>query len=430
MDMENADQKFMRMALDLAARGRGRVSPNPMVGALVVKDGRVLGKGFNQAAGGPHAEVYALEEAKGETAGATLYVNLEPCCHFGRTPPCTTRLFAAGMSRVVVAMLDPYHSVGWVCVRELEDNGITVTTGVLAEEARRLNEVFFKYITTGRPFVSLKAAISLDGKIATRTGDARWISSAESRRRGHELRRAADAVVVGVQTVIKDDPLLNVRLSAPQMGDGARQPLRLVLDTRARIPLTAKVIRENPEQTVVVTGSDPPAHKVAELKAAGVRVWTLPLRKGRVSLPALLAKAGAEKLTALLVEGGGTVNAAFLEENLVDKVYLFLAPKIIGGATAPTWVEGKGVDRVAMAGLWRNAGLTKIGDDLLLEYYPEKEEADVYRDCTGTGPGTTGDGTERRALLPDRCGGNGERFSPGRECGGERGLLDGNQNRG
>ncbi|HHT06836.1 MAG TPA: bifunctional diaminohydroxyphosphoribosylaminopyrimidine deaminase/5-amino-6-(5-phosphoribosylamino)uracil reductase RibD [Hydrogenispora sp.] len=380
MDLDHADKEFMRMALELAARGRGLVSPNPMVGAVVVKDGRVLGQGYHKEAGGRHAEVYALAEAKGETEGATVYVNLEPCCHFGRNPPCTNQLIAAGITRVVVAVTDPNPRVSGAGLRELEENGIEVTTGVLAEEARRLNEVFFKYITTGLPFVSIKAAVSLDGKIATRTGNSRWISGEESRRRGHELRRAADAIVVGVGTVIKDDPLLNVRLPVLQDKAKTKHPLRLILDTRARIPLTAKVIKENPEQTVIVTGSDPPAHKVEKLTAAGVRIWTLPLRRGRVSLPALLAKAGEERLSSLLVEGGGEVNAAFLGENLVDKVYLFLAPRIIGGASAPTWVEGEGVDQVVKGSHWRNAGLTELGNDLLLEYYPEEEGADVYRD--------------------------------------------------
>lgn len=380
MDLDHADKEFMRMALELAARGRGLVSPNPMVGAVVVKDGRVLGQGYHKEAGGRHAEVYALAEAKGETEGATVYVNLEPCCHFGRNPPCTNQLIAAGITRVVVAVTDPNPRVSGAGLRELEENGIEVTTGVLAEEARRLNEVFFKYITTGLPFVSIKAAVSLDGKIATRTGNSRWISGEESRRRGHELRRAADAIVVGVGTVIKDDPLLNVRLPVLQDKAKTKHPLRLILDSRARIPLTAKVIKENPEQTVIVTGSDPPAYKVEKLRAAGVRIWTLPLRRGRVSLPALLAKAGEERLSSLLVEGGGEVNAAFLGENLVDKVYLFLAPRIIGGASAPTWVEGEGVDQVVKGSHWRNAGLTELGNDLLLEYYPEEEGADVYRD--------------------------------------------------
>lgn len=380
MDLDHADKEFMRMALELAARGRGLVSPNPMVGAVVVKDGRVLGQGYHKEAGGRHAEVYALAEAKGETEGATVYVNLEPCCHFARNPPCTNQLIAAGITRVVVAVTDPNPRVSGAGLRELEENGIEVTTGVLAEEARRLNEVFFKYITTGLPFVSIKAAVSLDGKIATRTGNSRWISGEESRRRGHELRRAADAIVVGVGTVIKDDPLLNVRLPVLQDKAKTKHPLRLILDTRARIPLTAKVIKENPEQTVIVTGSDPPAYKVEKLRAAGVRIWTLPLRRGRVSLPALLAKAGEERLSSLLVEGGGEVNAAFLGENLVDKVYLFLAPRIIGGASAPTWVEGEGVDQVVKGSHWRNAGLTELGNDLLLEYYPEEEGADVYRD--------------------------------------------------
>lgn len=391
MDRENADKRYMRMALELAARGRGRVSPNPMVGAVVVKGGRVLGRGFHQKAGGPHAEVYALAEAGEDAAGATIYVNLEPCCHSGRTPPCTKQIIAAGITRVVAAVEDPDPRVSSAGLRELAENGVQVTTGVLAEEARRLNEVFFKYITTGRPFVILKAAISLDGKIAARTGDSQWITGEESRRRAHELRREADAVVVGVQTVISDDPLLTVRLPATPGSGKEKQPLRLILDTRARIPLAAKVVKEDPQRTVVVTGSDPPAHKVAALEAAGVRVWTLPLRRGRISLPALLAKAGEEKLTSLLVEGGGEVNAAFLEENLVDKVYLFLAPRIIGGATAPTWVEGKGVAKVALGSIWRNTGLTRIGNDLLLEFYPEKEGVDVHRDRTGTGPGAAGD---------------------------------------
>ena len=196
----------------------------------------VLGRGFHQKAGGPHAEVYALAEAGEDAAGATIYVNLEPCCHSGRTPPCTKQIIAAGITRVVAAVEDPDPRVSSAGLRELAENGVQVTTGVLAEEARRLNEVFFKYITTGRPFVILKAAISLDGKIAARTGDSQWITGEESRRRAHELRREADAVVVGVQTVISDDPLLTVRLPATPGSGKEKQPLRLILDTRARIP--------------------------------------------------------------------------------------------------------------------------------------------------------------------------------------------------
>jgi len=374
------DEKFMRMALELAARGRGLVAPNPMVGAVVVKDGQVVGSGYHQMAGGPHAEVLALEEAKGEAVGATLYVNLEPCCHYGRTPPCTKRILTAGIARVVAAVPDPNPKVGGAGLRELAAQGVQVATGVLAAEARRLNEVFFKYIVTGRPFVSLKAAISLDGKIAARTGDARWITGEVARQKAHELRRAADAVVVGVETVIRDDPQLTVRLPAEPGTGRVKQPFRLILDTRARIPLTARVVREDPARTIVATTSSAPPRRVKMLQAAGVRVWLLPRQRGRVSLPALLAKAGEEELSVLLVEGGGTVHAAFLAEDLVDKIYLFVAPRIIGGKTAPTWVEGEGVAEVADASRWRPAGSTWLGQDLLLEFYPEKEERDVYWD--------------------------------------------------
>ena len=366
--MNKKDEKYMSIALELAARGRGKVSPNPMVGAVVVKEGRIIGRGYHEKAGTPHAEVHALNEAGDKAKGATLYVTLEPCCHYGKTPPCSRRVIASGVSRVVVAVEDPNPKVCGGGIKELRQAGIEVTMGVLEEEARRLNEAFFKYITTGLPFVILKAAASMDGKIATRRGDSRWITGEKAREYGHYLRSIVDAVLVGVGTLIADDPQLNTRLIPQEknMGD----PRRIILDSRARVPLEAKVIKENADKTIIAVTSGAPESKVEQLRQQGVTVWRLSAEEGRVSLPDLLKRLGEEKITSVLVEGGGEVNASFLSQKLVDKINLFIAPKIIGGKEAPSWVGGKGVERLAECSPWKMHDMKQLGEDLLLEFYP------------------------------------------------------------
>ena len=338
---------YMRRALELAARARGRTSPNPMVGAVLVKDGRIVGEGFHPRAGEPHAEIFALRQAGEAARGATLYVTLEPCCHYGRTPPCTQAIIAAGVAEVHMAMLDPNPRVAGKGKAELEAAGIRTVVGECEEEARTLNEAFVHWITTGRPFVVAKFAMSLDGKIATRTGDARWISSPEARRRVHELRDQVDAILVGAGTVIADNPQLTTRLDKPDV----RHPLRVILDSRGRIPLHARVFQPDlPGQTLVATTeASPPAYRDA-LQARGVEVLVLPAdADGRVDLDALLVALGQREVTSLLVEGGSTVLGAFFARGRVNKVLAFIAPLILGGERAPSPVGGTGVARVAEA---------------------------------------------------------------------------------
>ncbi|MCL6635390.1 MAG: bifunctional diaminohydroxyphosphoribosylaminopyrimidine deaminase/5-amino-6-(5-phosphoribosylamino)uracil reductase RibD, partial [Peptococcaceae bacterium] len=339
------DRHYMRMALELAGRARGRTSPNPMVGAVVVKDGKVVGSGYHLRAGTPHAEVHALNEAGEKARGATLYVTLEPCCHYGRTGPCSEAVIGAGIARVVVAMTDPNPKVAGGGIKRLREAGIEVTLGVLEEEARELNEVFIKYITTGRPFVVAKAAMSLDGKIATRSGRSKWITGPEARAYGHQLRDWYDAIMVGIGTVLADDPSLTARLP----GGKGRDPVRVILDSRARIPLNAGVLtRRSGAPTIIAATAAAPQAKLAALRRAGARV--LVVNDGpRVDLAGLMKLLAEQEITSVLIEGGSGVHGSALAAGIVDKVAWFIAPRIIGGREAPGPVGGEGVDDPAGA---------------------------------------------------------------------------------
>lgn len=365
-------EDFMLRALRLAERGRGRTSPNPMVGAVLVKDGRIVGEGFHPRAGEPHAEIFALRQAGEAARGATLYVSLEPCCHFGRTPPCTQALIAAGVAEVHLAMLDPNPRVAGQGWSELKAAGIRTVVGEHEAEARALNEVFARWITTGRPFVIAKFAMSLDGKIATRSGDARWITGPEARRQVHQFRDQVDAILVGANTVIADDPQLTTRLDQ----DNVRHPLRVILDSRGRIPLTARVLDPAlPGRTLVATTPAMPEDRRRALADRSVEVLVLPASDDGVSLPALLNELGRREVTSLLVEGGGTVLGAFFAQGLVDKVLAFIAPLIIGGREAPTPVGSPGVDRLAQALRLERVEVRRLGPDVLVSGYPIREEA-------------------------------------------------------
>lgn len=366
--------RYMKRALELAARGRGRTSPNPMVGAVLVKDGRIVGEGFHPRAGAPHAEIYALQQAGEAARGATLYVTLEPCCHYGRTPPCTQALIAAGVAEVHMAMLDPNPRVAGKGKAELEAAGIRTVVGECEEEARQMNEAFVHWVTVGRPFVLVKFAMSLDGKIATRTGDARWISGPEARRRVHQLRNEVDAILVGAGTVIADNPCLTTRLEE----EDVRHPLRVILDSRGRVPLTAQVFDPAlPGHTLVATTPAAPFTYQEELRARGVEVLVLPAdEQGRVSLEALLDELGRREITSLLVEGGSTVLGSFFDRRLVNKVMAFIAPLIVGGQDAPSPVGGQGVSRLTDALRLERVAWEPVGNDLMLVGYPvEKREA-------------------------------------------------------
>lgn len=362
-------QDLMKRALCLAKRGQGRTSPNPMVGAVLVKDGRIVGEGFHPRAGEPHAEIFALRQAGEQARGATLYVNLEPCCYYGRTPPCTQSLIAAGVAEVHLAMFDPNPLVAGRGRAELEAAGIRTIVGEREAEARALNEIFAHWITTGRPFVIAKFAMSLDGKIATRTGDARWITAPAARHYVHRLRNQVDAILVGVETVIADDPLLTTRLEKADV----RHPLRVILDSTGRIPPTARVLDVAlPGRTVIAATEVMPTERQQALM---VEVLVLPADDERVSLTALLATLGQRQVTSLLVEGGGTVLGSFFAHGLVDKVLVFLAPLIIGGRDAPTPVEGTGVACIAEAWRLECVRVRQLGPDVLISGYPIREAA-------------------------------------------------------
>ena len=354
------DKNYMSLALSLAERGRGWTSPNPMVGAVLVKEGRIIGQGWHKRRGGLHAEREALADCRESPAGAALYVTLEPCCHYGRQPPCTDAILAAGISRVAVGALDPNPLVSGKGVGILRAHGIPVETGVLQKECDRLNRAFFHYITTKRPYVTMKYAMTLDGKIATRTGASRWITGEEARRRVHRDRHANAAILVGVGTVLADDPLLTCRL------EGGRQPLRVVCDTCLRTPLDSQIVRTAREFPTVLAAGPVEPEAAAPYEAAGCQVWTLPLRAGRVDLSALMDRLGEAEIDSLLLEGGGTLNWSMLEAGLVQRVQAYIAPKLFGGE-AKSPVSGAGVALPGQALRLRDLTVTRIGEDILLE---------------------------------------------------------------
>lgn len=353
----------MKRVLGLAKKGRGRTSPNPMVGALLVKNDKVVGKGYHLRAGADHAEIVALKEAGEEARGATLYLNLEPCVHHGKTPPCTPAVIQAGVRRVVIGMEDPNPLVKGKGIEALRNSGINVEVGVLEKECRRLNEAFSKYIVEKRPFVILKAAATLDGKIATRMGESRWISGERSRRFVHRIRDQVDGVVVGIGTVLKDDPLLTVRLRK------GRDPYRIVLDSRLRIPEEAKVLENSSSKVIIATTEMAPRERIESLEKRGVQILIFDSKEGRVDLNAFLTRLGEMGMMSLLVEGGSRVNGAFLDEGLIDKVLLFLSPKLIGDREAPGIFGGMGKKDLDEAIVLKEMEARRMGEDILIEGY-------------------------------------------------------------
>ena len=362
------DFRFMRLALRLARRGYGETSPNPMVGALLEKNGRIIGKGWHHRAGEPHAEIEAIEDAKAHrttVAGSTMYVTLEPCCTQGRTPACTEAIKAAGIRRVVVGATDPNPLHAGRAFPILQRASIFVSRGVLEAEAMELNETFNHWIVHRTPFLTLKSAMTLDGKIATASGKSKWITSKQARAYGMRLRRGADAILVGINTILADDPSLTLRLSK-RRNRRLRQPQRIVLDAKARTPLSAKVITDAfAEQTTIVVGHEAPAGRLNDLSKR-VNVCVAPSRGGRINLAWLLQKLGEAQVTHLLVEGGGEVNASFLEGKHVHRLAFFYAPKIIGGARAHKAVGGEGVRQISEAIRLRDVKWRRVGPDLLL----------------------------------------------------------------
>ena len=354
------DRRYVRMACRLAEKAAGRTSPNPVVGAVLVRDGKVVASGFHRLAGADHAEIVALKKAGARAKGATLYINLEPCSHQGRTPPCTRALISAGIKTVVAGMQDPNPLVAGKGLRELRRAGIIVRAGILENECRVLNEAFTKFITRRLPFVTLKLAASLDGKIAASNGDARWISGEKSRAAVHQMRNKNDAVLVGAGTVLADDPQLTCRMA------GGRDPWRIILDARLRIPLTARLLHERgSDKNIIVTGRSAPAAKIHALEGIGATVWQFAVRRGSVPWRPVLKKLARMGIASVLLEGGATTAAGALKEKAVDKIVLFYAPKILGG-DGRCMIDGLGVRRVRESITVQRMKINTSGTDVMI----------------------------------------------------------------
>ena len=356
------DTYYMQEALRIAANAGGRTSPNPLVGAVIVKDGRIIAEGWHRQAGTPHAEIHALNMAGDLAKGATLYVTLEPCSHFGRTSPCTNAIVDAGIKRVVAAMSDPNPKVAGRGFQILKDSGVEVEVGLCEDEARKLNEIFLKWITTGKPFVTLKTAMSLDGKIAAVSGQSKWITSEASRQRVHRLRDTLDAIMVGIETVLKDNPLLTTRI------DNGKSPVRIVVDSKARTPIISNIVTNHQAKTIIAVTGNAPKERVNALEKSGIEVLTAGNGE-RVDLNILMNELAEREITSVLLEGGGTLNFAMLEAGLVDKVCAFIAPKIIGGRNALTSVEGDGFENLNDAINLKGITTEMIDNDILITGY-------------------------------------------------------------
>jgi diaminohydroxyphosphoribosylaminopyrimidine deaminase / 5-amino-6-(5-phosphoribosylamino)uracil reductase len=365
MNKQALDEKYMRMALQLAEKARGRTSPNPMVGAIVVKGGKVISRGYHHRAGEPHAEAIALRKAGLKAKGATLYVTLEPCSHTNkRTPPCAPLVISSGVKRVVVAMVDPNPRVSGGGIKALRKAGIEVVAGVLEEEAKKLNEAFIKYITTGMPFVTLKIAQTLDGKIATATGESKWITGEQAREEGHKLRDSNDAILVGVNTVLQDNPSLTTRIPK------GRDPIRVIVDTKLRTPLKAKVITQSSSaKTYIATLDTMPKDRLVKLLDAGAEIVLARGNKGRVDLKALMKMLGGIGVTSVLIEGGAEVNASALRSGIVDKVVMFIAPVLMTGTNSLCSIGGASPVKLSQAIRLSGISVHSVGKDLMLEGY-------------------------------------------------------------
>lgn len=368
-----AEEQFMKRAIELAKQGAGWTAPNPLVGAVVVKNGRVIGEGYHRKYGELHAERNALAACTEDPAGAILYVTLEPCCHYGKTPPCTEIIIEKEIAKVVIGSRDPNPKVAGKGARILREHGIEVVEDYMREACDALNPVFFHYITTKTPYVVLKFAMTLDGKIATRTGASKWITGEAARNHVHQLRGRYAGILAGIGTVLADDPMLNCRI------DGAHQPLRIILDSHLRIPMGSRLVRSAKEYPLLVVCNESArereegASRIQKLEEAGAKVWTLPEKNGHPDLNVLMQRLGEEKIDSVLIEGGGTVNEAALKAHIVHHVYAYIAPKIFGGEDAKTPVEGSGIRLPQECAKLRLAKITVLLNDMLLEYDVEGE---------------------------------------------------------
>ncbi len=357
---------YMSQALDLARLGWGRTNPNPLVGAVIVKNQRIIGEGYHKVLGGPHAEIEALNSLSEDSCGSTVYVNLEPCSHFGRTPPCADALIKARVGKVVIGMTDPNPLVSGTGILLLKKAGIKILKGVMEKESQKLNEIFIKYITKKKPFVMIKSAMTLDGKIATRTGDSKWITNEESRLFVHNLRNRFSAIMVGINTILQDDPALTTRLP----DNKGRDPVRIVIDSDARIPLNAKVITSSLNSPMILAVSGVLSkEKLKQLKDKNVKIVNAAGKDGNVDLGKLTEELYNMQIDSVLIEGGGTLNYSALKAGIVDKVLMFVAPKIVGGVQAKTAFEGEGVSSINEAYSIRDCEIKKFGHDILIEGY-------------------------------------------------------------
>lgn len=363
------DTKYMKRALELARKGIGYVNPNPLVGAVIVKNEKIIAEGYHEFYGGPHAEINAFNHAEEDVQGAVMYVTLEPCSHYGKTPPCAHAIVEKGIRKIVVAMEDPNPEVSGRGIKLLREHGIEVITGVLEEESRKLNEIFLKYITTQLPFCILKTAMTLDGKIATKAGDSKWITSEASRQYVHQLRHRAAGIMVGVNTITQDDPLLNTRLEDGKGSD----PIRIVVDTSAKIPLEANVLNlESRARTIIVATDLAKKEKLKSLEDKGAEIIISPLTKSGVCLKHLMKELGKRKIDSVLLEGGSELNYSALEAGIVDKVNVFIAPKIIGGREAKSSVGGLGIALMKDAVRLKNLSVQSFDEDIMIEAYVER----------------------------------------------------------
>ena len=367
-----APEDYMRIAINEALKGEGWTNPNPMVGAVIVKDGRILSKDYHHKCGEYHAERNAILNCGEDMRGAEIYVTLEPCCHYGKTPPCTEIIIQSGIRKVYVGSMDKNPLVAGKGVEMLKAHGIEVVTGVLEEECRAINQVFFHYMDNKTPYVVMKYAMTADGKIATVTGASKWITGESARNHVQEQRHRYSAIMVGVGTVLADDPLLTCRIN------GGKNPIRIICDTNLRTPLTAQVVATAKQIPTILATCCADEEKQRPYKEAGCRMLCVQKKNGHVDLEQLMERLGQEQIDSILLEGGGTLNWAALESGIVQKIQAYIAPKLFGGQTAKTPIEGVGVSSPAAAVLLKNSTITCLGEDFLIE---SEVSNDVYRNC-------------------------------------------------
>ena len=370
-DMEQ-DRQYMKMALELAQKGMGFTAPNPMVGAVIVKNGRIIGQGYHRKYGELHAEREALAVCTEEPKGASIYVTLEPCCHYGKQPPCVNAILEAGIRRVIIGSSDPNPLVAGKGIRILKDHGIEVTENILKEECDKLNEAFFYYIQDKKPYVVMKYAMTMDGKIAAYTGESKWVTGEAARIHVQEQRLKYTGIMVGVGTVLADDPMLTCRL------ENSRNPVRIICDSHLRTPLTSKIVRTAETIPTILASSSKDQQKIKNYEELGCQVLYVPEKNGHIDLNRLMELLGAAKIDSILLEGGGSLNWSALESGIVQKVQTYIAPKLFGGEEAKTPVEGKGFPDPASAVLLKNSEIIRLGDDFLIE---SEVKRNVYGNC-------------------------------------------------